>query len=154
MSQIFISYDTIDDEIAIDLAHLISKLSAGICKGFVAGNDLNFPRIPQTQKWRKAIRKAVKESQIVHFHNYPRSPKMNAYIERYNRTVQEGFVDWNLDLLFTDIEVFNLKLVNWLIWYNTKRPHQSLKNQAPLQYYVSNFLSLTEINSHKWWTCT
>ncbi|MCH8034982.1 MAG: toll/interleukin-1 receptor domain-containing protein [Bacteroidetes bacterium] len=65
MSQIFISYDTIDDEIAIDLAHLISKLSAGICKGFVAGNDLNFPRIPQTQKWRKAIRKAVKESQAI-----------------------------------------------------------------------------------------
>jgi transposase InsO family protein len=105
-------------------------------------------------EFEKEFRKSVEQSQIIHFHNYPKSPKMNAFIERYNRTVQEQFVDWNMDLLFTDIEEFNRQLMDWLIWYNTKRPHQSLSRQAPLKFYVSTFLSLTSRNSHMWWTST
>ena len=106
-------------------------------------------------EFERYFREAIEKSRITHFHNYPKQPKMNAYIERYNKTVQEQFVDRHMHILFSDIEKFNQDLIEWLLWYNTKRPHQSLNDQAPLKYYVSNFLSLAAAeNSHMWWTCT
>lgn len=41
----------------------------------------------------------LKRDRIVHLFSYPRCPKINAYIERYNRTLQEEFIDNNLDLI-------------------------------------------------------
>ena len=40
-----------------------------------------FDQYAQQQSWR-------------HCHAYPRCPKMNAYYERFNRTIQEEFVDY------------------------------------------------------------
>jgi transposase InsO family protein len=73
-------------------------------------------------------------SDIVHFHTYPRCPKMNAHIERFNRTIQEEHLNWNLQTLAFDIDRFNLNLKDWIYWYNTKRPHISLGYLAPIQY--------------------
>src|SRR3989344_6537582 len=77
----------------------------------------------------------LEEDQIPHFFSYPRCPKINAYIERYNRTIQEEFIDNNLDIIHDKI-LFNRKLADYLIWYNTKRPHKSLGLKSPLQYLL------------------
>jgi len=90
---------------------------------------------------------------LTHFWNYPRSPKMNAKIERYNRTVQEEFVDWQLDDLAHDIDSFNQHLMDWLIWYNTVRPHWTLKLKSPMQYLLEQ-LQLTVTESNMLWTNT
>ena len=34
-----------------------------------------------------------------HWHTYPKTPKMNAHVERFNRTLQEEFLDYHEDLL-------------------------------------------------------
>ncbi|MEW5973762.1 MAG: integrase core domain-containing protein [Pseudomonadota bacterium] len=47
---------------------------------------------------------------------------MNAHVERFNRTVQEQFVDNHDDLLFTDFHAFNKKLAEWCVTYNTVTP--------------------------------
>ena len=47
-----------------------------------------------------------------------------------------GVVDWNWMSLFHDLELFNQKLVDWLIFYNTKRPHFSLGNIPPVKYLI------------------
>lgn len=88
---------------------------------------------------------------ITHFNTYPRSPKMNPFIERFNRTVWEGFMDPNRALLRDDVAAFNEKLVDWLLWYNTKRPHESLGMISPLRYIVS---TLTAEECQMYWTCT
>ena len=77
----------------------------------------------------------LEEDQIPHFFSYPRCPKINAFIERYNRTVQEEFIDNNLDIIHDKI-LFNQKLADYLIWYNSKRPHKSLGLKSPLQYFL------------------
>ena len=33
----------------------------------------------------------LKKEKIPHYFSYPNCPKINAYVERYNRTVQEEF---------------------------------------------------------------
>ena len=88
---------------------------------------------------------------LTHFHTYPRSPKMNPFIERFNRTISEDFIMQNRPLLRDDVSAFNLKLVDWLLWYNTVRPHESLGLVSPLRYIVS---TLTAEECQMWWTRT
>lgn len=88
---------------------------------------------------------------LTHFHTYPRTPKMNAHIERFNRTISEDFIMRNRSSLRDDLSVFNEKLVDWLLWYNTVRPHASLGMVSPLRYIVS---TLTARECQMWWTRT
>ena len=62
---------------------------------------------------------------------------MNAHCERFNRTVQDEFVDYHLDEII-EPDVFNQKLTDYLIWYNTRRVHYAFKNKkSPLQFMLS-----------------
>lgn len=87
----------------------------------------------------KYFHEACETKKLTHFWNYPRSPKMNAYIERFNRTIQEEYIDYNLHLMADDIDQFNKEMMDWLIWYNTKRPHYSLGQTSPMCYLIKNF---------------
>lgn len=93
----------------------------------------------------------VGASGLVHFHTYPRCPKMNAEIERFNRTIVEAFVNRNRPLLAYDLEAFNRKLMDWLVWYNTRRPHWSLGLISPLRYICEQ---LPTSESQRCWTDT
>ena len=88
---------------------------------------------------------------IIHFHAYPRTPKMNAEIERFNRTLHEAFIAGHRHMLAYDMDAFNTKLVDWLLWYNTRRPHWSLGLISPMKYITS---TLPELESHMCWTDT
>jgi len=74
---------------------------------------------------------------IRHVFTYPRCPKINGCIERYNRTIQEEFLDEHLHLVH-DPTLFCSKLANWLIYYNCYRVHQSLGLKSPMDYLVTN----------------
>jgi transposase InsO family protein len=95
-------------------------------------------------EFKKYLSKLLTESHITHYHTYPKTPKMNAHCESFNGTIQEEFVDYNVDLLFSDPTVFNEKLKDYLIFYNTKRVHCAFNNKlTPFavlnqsEYYVS-----------------
>ena len=89
------------------------------------------------------------ERGITHWWTYPRSPKMNAHAERFNRTLQETFVDYHEDLLFDDLAAFNRKLADWLLAYNTVLPHHSLGRQSPVQCLIQH-----QPECQRWWTHT
>jgi transposase InsO family protein len=57
---------------------------------------------------------------------YPYTPKMNATCERFNRTLREQFIEFNELLLFEDLNLFNQRMAEYLVLYNSKRPHKSL----------------------------
>jgi transposase InsO family protein len=78
----------------------------------------------------------LKESKITHYWNYAGQPYRNGHIEKYNRTIQEEFIDWN-EILLEDTNQFNHKLMDWLVWYNTKRYHWSLGLQSPIDYLLN-----------------
>lgn len=94
---------------------------------------------------------AVGHMGLMHFHTYPRSPKMNAHVERFNRTLDEEFLQWNRALLRDDVRAFNDKLVDWLLWYNTERPHHALGQVSPFRAMMR---SLPAQECQKWWTDT
>lgn len=97
------------------------------------------------------FRDACEKLNITQYHTYPRSPKMNACIERFNRTIWEDFIMWNRALLRDDIAAFNDTMIEWLLWYNTERPHASLGMLSPLQYIVR---TLSAEECQRWWART
>jgi transposase InsO family protein len=66
-------------------------------------------------EFAKYFSDACRTLKITQYHTYPRSPKMNAHIERFNRTISEDFIAERLHLLAADIHRFNEQLVDWLL---------------------------------------
>jgi transposase InsO family protein len=78
----------------------------------------------------------LKHKGIPHYFTYPRCPKINGCIERFNRTLKEEFINNNLHLI-DDLPRFREKLVDYLIFYNTQRPHKTLGLKSPIDYLIS-----------------
>jgi transposase InsO family protein len=83
----------------------------------------------------KSFSEHVKEQMLIHYHNYPRCPKSNAYVERFNRTIREQFVECSRHT--PDSAEFKKDLADYIIWYNTKRVHKGLKYITPMQYILN-----------------
>jgi transposase InsO family protein len=73
---------------------------------------------------------------IPHYFTYPRSPKMNAFVERFNRTLEYEFISLNRKLMVSKESLPSLQqaLVEYVTFYNTIRPHSSLGYLSPVEY--------------------
>ena len=63
--------------------------------------------------------------------NHPHTPKQNAFIERFNRTVKDEFLSRD-DLPFEDLKAMNKELDKYIKFFNTQRPHQGINNLTPI----------------------
>jgi transposase InsO family protein len=90
-------------------------------------------------EFKKHLDQLLKKNGITHYHTYPKTPKMNAHCESFNGTIQEEFVDFNVNLLFDNTTKFNEKMKEYLVFYNTKRVHCAFKNKkAPLEVLTAS----------------
>ncbi|MDO8492449.1 MAG: integrase core domain-containing protein [bacterium] len=94
---------------------------------------------------------ACADLKLIHFHNYPRSPKMNACVERFNRTLDEEFLRYHKPLMRDDVPRFNDTLIDWLLWYNGERPHYALGQVSPFKAMMRE---LKAEECQMWWTYT
>jgi putative transposase len=62
-----------------------------------------------------------------------RSPKLQGHVERANRTHREEF--YEVEDIGLTLEEHNKQLEQWIVTYNTIRPHQSLDYLTPWEYY-------------------
>ncbi len=83
-------------------------------------------------EFMKAFDAEVRRLHTTHWHTYPKTPKMNAHAERFNRTIQEEYMDFHTPELLTPVR-FNVGLVKHLLWHNIERPHHSLNLKTPTQ---------------------
>ena len=100
-------------------------------------------------EFKKRFAEEVRRLHLVHWKTYPKCPRMNGKTERFNRTVQEEFVDYHAGSLL-DVQRFNRKLVEHLLWHNGERPHHALGLKTPVQFLVENSPHL----SRMWWPNT
>lgn len=122
-------YNSLSSKSALDFFEKLKRVAPFKVSAIQTDNGSEF---------EKHFREHLERSKIKHFWNYPKHPQLNAKVERFNRTVQEEFVNWNSRSMFHNLELFNHKLIDWLIFYNTKRPHFSLGNIPPVKYLILN----------------
>lgn len=136
------SYKQLSSKIALDFYQKLETVFPGNIYSIKTDNGLEFHGMFDTY---------LTEHNVIHYWSYPRTPKSNAYIERFNRTIQEEFLYSNLEYIY-NINELNSKLIEYLIFYNTIRPHYSLQNTTPMSYIISNNLENKEC--HMCGTCT
>lgn len=100
----------------------------------------------------KYFHSELEKLKITHTFSYPKQPKMNAYVESYNKTIQLECLKKRDALL--PIRVLNEKIAQYLIEYNAWRPHQSLGYKVPLVIYLQHWFVHHEKVHTKIWTCS
>jgi transposase len=84
-------------------------------------------------EFRGDFEKACKDRNIPLYVLPPRLPKMNAFVERGNGTVKSEF--YKLYDKSNNLNIINHHLKSYKHFYNSYRPHRSLQEFTPEQYY-------------------
>jgi len=115
--------------------NLSSATAREVFKEFQAANPTPIHTIQTDNgsEFLKSFHAYLEEKKIKHQFIYPGMPKINAFIERFNRTIQEEFI-LRSDEIYYDQVAFAKKLTEYLYWYNYKRPHASLKYMSPMDF--------------------
>jgi transposase InsO family protein len=121
-----LNYKRLTSENMLDFYLRFKKVYPGIIKVWQSDNGSENLGIFDRQ---------LAKDNIPHYFIYPNCPKIDTFIERYNRTLQDEFIDPNLEVIH-DKGVFGQKLTDYIVYYNAQRPHHSLGNLSPLQYFV------------------
>jgi len=135
------SYKTLSSFTATDFMIKFQKVAPFKIKRIQTDNGSEFHKI---------FRAYVKEQNIIHYYNYPRSPKSNCFVESFNGVIQRQYINHHIN----DIQnpaVFNQGLMKYLIWYNTEKQHKNLGKMPPLRYYLNNYI-LNPKKSNMLWT--
>src|SRR6185295_4540297 len=83
-------------------------------------------------EFQGAFAQACLKLGLTQFYSRPHTPKDNAVNERFNRTLQEEFL--NLGNMTLDTDRFNHHLTDWLVEYNFRRPHVTLGYVSPINF--------------------
>lgn len=132
----------IDIKTRFAFAYSYKTLSSASAQDFIQKLEIVAPfeiKAIQTDNGSEFLKLAdqkMQERGIVHFFTYPRSPKSNAFIERFNRTIQDEFINSHEQTLFANTNVFNHQLMDYLLFYNTKRIHSRISGQVPMDYII------------------
>jgi transposase InsO family protein len=73
-----------------------------------------------------------RENGIEHLLTQPRSPATTGKIERFHRTLRAEF---DTHRIFTSLRAAQQALDEWVTYYNTERPHQSLDGATPAERF-------------------
>jgi transposase InsO family protein len=131
----------IDVKMKFSFAYMYPKLNSSTAKDFFINLQKVYPlkiKVVQTDNGYEFLGdfdQYLEKEGIKHVFTYPRCPKINGTVERMNRTLQEKFIDPNLHLIHYP-EEFNEKMVQYLLYYNTERPHESLGMKSPIDYLI------------------
>lgn len=70
------------------------------------------------------------KEKIKRFYTYPKCPKINGVIERFNRTIQEDCLDQYQDEML-ELTLINMRIKEYLSFYHNDRIHESLADRTP-----------------------
>lgn len=84
-------------------------------------------------EFAKYFRQAAEGLKLGHYFSRPKTPTDNPIDERFNRTLQEEFIQ--MGNMTADCDLFNRELTEWLVEYNFHRPHQTLGYETPVEYH-------------------
>jgi len=100
---------------------------------YLTGGNIKIIHSDNGSEFAGEFEKSCKQLGIQQIYSRARQPKDNPALERFNRTLQEEWLELS-EVGLDEISEANLDLTQWLIEYNNHRPHQALDYLTPLQY--------------------
>lgn len=135
-----IAYPNLSSDAATDFLHRFLQVVPFAIRHLQTDNGSEFEH---------NFRTALQKKHLPRFHNYPRHPQANAHVERFNRTLREQFIRWH-EHLVEDLPLFNQYLLQYLLWYNTEKPHQAKNKLPPLKYFIARFVNNQKLSKMLW----
>ena len=106
-------------------------LAKGITiKKLLSDNGLEFTTHHQESRHLHSFEVMLVKLSIIHKYTRVRRPQTNGKIERFWRIINDNFF---FKHTFTSNKDFNMKFMDWLTFYNQKRPHWGIGKLAPMQ---------------------
>lgn len=143
-SQRRVVFTAIEDQTKIAYARVYSSGSSRSGKDFLerliylSNHQIVNAHHDNGVEFEGEFEKACEQLGIQQIYSRVRRPKDNPALERFNRTIQEEWLEVS-EVGLDDITQANLDLTEWLVDYNFDRPHQSLDYQSPIEYATSRF---------------
>lgn len=100
---------------------------------YLSDGDIKIIHSDNGSEFKGEFEKACLKLNIKQVYNRTRNPKDNPKLERFNWTVQDEWLSLS-EVGLDEIKEANKDLTEWLIEYNSVRPHQSLDYQTPIEY--------------------
>ena len=80
----------------------------------------------------KSFQRVISKYRISEIVIPPGKPFKNGYVESFHKRMREELLDAEI---FESLEEAREKVLNWIRWYNTKRPHSALRYRPPIEVY-------------------
>jgi len=132
-------FTAMEDKTKLAFAHVYKNNTSRKAKDFLkrlvylSNGELSIIHSDNGAEFAGEFEAACIELKIQQVYSRVRQPKDNPALERFNRTLQEEWLDLS-EVGLDDPDEANLDLTNWLIEYNFHRPHQALDYQTPIAY--------------------
>ena len=142
-----IIFTAIEDLTKIAFGRVYKTNTSGFAEDFLkrlmylAQGKINIMHQDNGSEFQGAFEKACQTLGILQIYSRPHTPKDNPSLERFNNTIQYEWLEYSKTGL-DDIQEANKDLTNWLIKYNSYRPHQALDYKTPLEYAQDTFFKV------------
>lgn len=142
-----IIFTAIEEITKIAYARIYKTNTSGFAEDFLkrlmylADGKVNIMHQDNGSEFKGAFERACATLGILQIYSRPHTPKDNPALERFNRTIQEEWLELS-EVGLDNINEANLDLTKWLIKYNSYRPHEALDYKTPLEYAQDNFFKV------------
>lgn len=109
---------------------------------YLSDGDISIIHSDNGSEFAGKFEEAAKDLHLFQVYSRVRTPNDNPALERFNRTLQEEWLNMS-EVGLDDIHEGNHDLTNWLVEYNSVRPHTSLDYQTPLEYAHTNYFQVS-----------
>jgi putative transposase len=111
---------------------------------YLVEGKVNLMHSDNGSEFKKNFEKACKTLGIIQVYSRPKTPKDNPALEKFNDTIQREWLRLS-EVGLDNIQEANQDLTNWLIKYNSIRPHQALDYLTPLEYAEKYYFSKQKV---------
>jgi transposase InsO family protein len=108
---------------------------------YLVDGNIDLSHQDNGSEFKGAFEQACQEFRIQQVFSRVRTPTDNAALERFNWTVQDEWLSMS-ETGLDDILSANGDLTEWLVEYNTHRPHEALDYQTPFGYAEEHFFKV------------
>jgi transposase InsO family protein len=140
-------FTALEDKAKLGYARVYSTHSSRKAKDFLqrlvylSNSEIKIIHSDNGSEFAGEFTKACEQLNIQQVYNRVKTPQDNPALERFNWTVQDEWLALS-EVGLDEIPEANQDLTEWLIEYNTHRPHQALDYQTPIEYAQEHYFKV------------